>query len=945
MPDTTHLALPLMEAAQAQKHVTHNEALALLDGLVQLSVKSRVLATPPATPGDGDRYLVPASPTGAWVSHVGQIAINLAGVWRFTTPQEGWTSWVDDEDVQLSFNGSNWIANSSGGTPTSLQNLSLLGINATADATNKLAVNSDSILLSHAGNGTQVKLNKNLGSDTASLIYQTGFSGRAELGTTGDDNFHLKVSPNGTIWKEALNVSPNGHIGAGRAPTTNALLSLQTDAAGIHGIKLTGAGFTSGNDPAHGAVLMTTQNAPGAHHVFLGDTETGAGIRFIGGYLDGFNYLNGTIPGLVFGGTNSFVSRTEFWDGVRLKPNTSDIAAPGNGDIWYNSTSGKFRKHENGVTSDLASGGSGGGGAPAGTSGQIQFNNSGSFGGFTLSGDVSVNTSTGAAVIANGAVSNAKAAQMPANTLKGNNSAGAASANDLSATQVNAMLPGFVASGATATKGLVPTPPLTAGTTRFLREDASWADMQNLPSLGVNTIADATNKLAVNSAAALFNNIGSSMQIKVNKNAASDTASFLFQTGFSGRAEIGTTGDDDFHFKVSANGTAFFESLWIAGASGLVTIKNGLALDPSASDPASPGNGQIWYNSTTGKFRKRENGVTSDLDTGGPGGGGTGDVSGPAVATDGAIALFNGATGKVIKNSLLGVTPAGEMLGTAVAVLPLDPGGGKLVNGSYAFCGRSLTGSRAGLENWAPSQYLLSRAQVAYWQPSGNATNAPGIIGFVAPTTLGTTTARSVAATNRATRRRRLGYISATTAAAISGHYATAAQYSLGDGAGNGGLFYACRFVVSDAATVAGARMFVGLRNAVAAPTNVEPSTLTNCVGVAQISTSNNLQIVFGGSAAQTAIDLGANFPANTLSADLYELSIYSPPWAANILHYRVERVGTTFVATGQLGPGTAGVTIPSATTLLAHAAWRTNNATALSVGIDICNIYFEQLD
>jgi Protein of unknown function (DUF2793) len=138
--------------------------------------------------------------------------------------------------------------------------------------------------------------------------------------------------------------------------------------------------------------------------------------------------------------------------------------------------------------------------------------------------------------------------------------------------------------------------------------------------IGVNTTGDATNKLAVNSSAILFNNIGAGVQVKVNKAAVGDTASFLFQTGFSGRAEIGTTGDDDFHFKVSADGATYFESLWITGASGLVTVKNGFVLDPAAGDPATPVNGQVWYNSTSGKFRKRENGVTSNLDTTGSGG-------------------------------------------------------------------------------------------------------------------------------------------------------------------------------------------------------------------------------------------------------------------------------------------------------------------------------------
>lgn len=96
------------------------------------------------------------------------------------------------------------------------------------------------------------------------------------------------------------------------------------------------------------------------------------------------------------------------------------------------------------------------------------------------------------------------------------------------------------------------------------------------PVFGVNAVADATNRLAVSSAASLFNNAGAGHQVKLNKNAAGDTASFLFQTGFSGRAEIGTTGDDDFHFKVSPNGSAFNESILINKTTGVVTFPSGL---------------------------------------------------------------------------------------------------------------------------------------------------------------------------------------------------------------------------------------------------------------------------------------------------------------------------------------------------------------------------------
>jgi hypothetical protein len=198
MSDSINLGIPYLEAAQAQKHVTVNSALSRLDGLIHLSVLSRVLAVPPASPVDGDRYLVPASPTGVWVGQNGKIALRLEGAWVFATPREGWRMWV-------AYDGATWIA---GGVPTVLQNMQMLGVNATADATNKFAVSSSATLFNHVGNGHQIKLNKNAAADTASLLWQTGFSGRAEIGTTGDDALHVKVSSNGSSYTEMLVADP-----------------------------------------------------------------------------------------------------------------------------------------------------------------------------------------------------------------------------------------------------------------------------------------------------------------------------------------------------------------------------------------------------------------------------------------------------------------------------------------------------------------------------------------------------------------------------------------------------------------------------------------------------------------------------------------------------------------------------------------------------------------
>jgi hypothetical protein len=203
---TPNLGLPYIMAAQSQKHVTHNEAIRALDAIVQLSVLDRHLGTPPGSPAEGARYIVAASPTGAWSGHAGEVAAYQDGAWMFYAPAEGWIAWIADEDIAVVWSGSAWVslATGEGGGGGGEGDFATLGINATADTTNRLAVAADATLLNHDGDGHQLKINKAAADDTASLLYQTAFSGRAELGLAGDDDFHFKVSADGATWKEAI---------------------------------------------------------------------------------------------------------------------------------------------------------------------------------------------------------------------------------------------------------------------------------------------------------------------------------------------------------------------------------------------------------------------------------------------------------------------------------------------------------------------------------------------------------------------------------------------------------------------------------------------------------------------------------------------------------------------------------------------------------------------
>lgn len=217
MSETVHLALPFILPAQAQKHVTHNAALAALDALVQLAVRDRDLAAPPSTPVEGDRHIVAASPTGDWSGHAGEVAAFGDGAWSFHAPKEGWRAFAEDEARLLVHRSGAWV--DVGTLLGELQDLSLLGVRTTADAANRLAVRSNAVLCTAlpAGDGgdgdIRVKLNKEASGDTSSLLYQTGFSGRAELGLAGDDDFRLKVSADGAAWTEAMLVDrSNGQL-------------------------------------------------------------------------------------------------------------------------------------------------------------------------------------------------------------------------------------------------------------------------------------------------------------------------------------------------------------------------------------------------------------------------------------------------------------------------------------------------------------------------------------------------------------------------------------------------------------------------------------------------------------------------------------------------------------------------------------------------------------
>ncbi|MGR3635052.1 MAG: DUF2793 domain-containing protein [Shimia sp.] len=251
-----NLDMPYLMPSQAQKHVTHNEALQVLDAIVQLTVRAFDATTPPSAPEAGDRYALGSGVTGDWAGQDGLLAHWEGTGWMFISPQSGWRAWGQDESELRVFGSGGWEVLS----PT------MLGVNTSADDTNRLSVSSPATLLTNEGNGHQLKINKADTSDTASLLFQTNWTGHAEMGLAGDDDWSIKVSADGAIWTEALRVDNATGLVSGAA--------VQADSAdhtpgklmradyGYGPANLVGTASQAGNVPT-GAAIERGSNADG----------------------------------------------------------------------------------------------------------------------------------------------------------------------------------------------------------------------------------------------------------------------------------------------------------------------------------------------------------------------------------------------------------------------------------------------------------------------------------------------------------------------------------------------------------------------------------------------------------------------------------------------------------------------------------------------------------
>ncbi len=304
MSDTsTHLGLPYLLAAQAQKHVTHNEALRLLDAMVQLSVLDRTRTTPPASPADGDRYLVASGATGLWAGWDLNVAFWVDGVWLRLVPRQGWLVWIAAEQAFVVWNGSAWDPV---GVPQDVSDAIFSLVNDT-DPTKKALFSLSGITTGT----TRTFTLPNTSSELAILAGTQTFTGNKTFSGTLTASGTVTVSAASATIGTATTTATYG-MGTG-ATTTGVTKTVNLGTGGASG-STTVVNIGSATAGAGGTTVVNTPTVTFANavtQVGMPQTNLTAQLLGLGGATaDSYNRVSVNTPALLFNNAGAGIEAT-----------------------------------------------------------------------------------------------------------------------------------------------------------------------------------------------------------------------------------------------------------------------------------------------------------------------------------------------------------------------------------------------------------------------------------------------------------------------------------------------------------------------------------------------------------------------------------------------------------------------------------------------------------
>lgn len=162
-----------------------------------------------------------------------------------------------------------------------------------------------------------------------------------------------------------------------------------------------------------------------------------------------------------------------------------------------------------------------------------------------------------------------------------------------------------------------------------------------------------------------------------------------------------------------------------------------------------------------------------------------------------------------------------------------------------------------------------------------------------------------------------------------------------GPGAGLGGFSSVLIWGPATGVATATYRAAAGMTSTGGAPTDVEPSTMTNCVMMGWDAADTNIQIMHNdASGTCTKVDLGASFPVPTVDrTHLYEMALFSHKGTTQSVEWRVKNI-----LTGAIASGTITTNLPSTSEFLGMYGYAAAGGTSSVVGIALSSNYIDPL-
>lgn len=202
---TSRLKMPLITESQAQKHITHNEALQMLDVFVNGSLKSITVTTPPGSPTEGDAYFIPGGGSGDWAAYVGYIAHWFNFQWYFYEVPTNIILYIEDDAAPKRYDGTTWNVEGSGGK---------VYVDASGGNATLTAQQSSADVIQIGGSGSALTLTLDALEKTWTILNDSSANVTVSTGAGGtvfvEAGFQANVVGDGTGIRPAFTIAPDG---------------------------------------------------------------------------------------------------------------------------------------------------------------------------------------------------------------------------------------------------------------------------------------------------------------------------------------------------------------------------------------------------------------------------------------------------------------------------------------------------------------------------------------------------------------------------------------------------------------------------------------------------------------------------------------------------------------------------------------------------------------